>query len=111
MNYSYKNIHECGLVWASGAGVTGSVFWLRYIEVVKHILSRNCRRAFIIPYFDTAYNPSTACRQCDNCRLSEVAMTLDVGRVAPIILEVVKEFRTLSTGVLFSNVRDVITCG
>ena len=38
-------------------------------------------------------------------------MTLNVGRVARIILEVVKEFSTLSTGVLFSNVRDVITCG
>ena len=38
-------------------------------------------------------------------------MTLDVGRVARIILEVVKEFSTLSTEVLFSNVLDVITCG
>ena len=111
MYYSYKNIHECGLVWASGAGVTGSVFWLRYIEVVKYILSRKCRRAFIISYFDAAYNPSTACRQCDNCRLSEVAMTLDIGCVVRIILEVAIKFGTLSAGVLFSNVRDVITCG
>ncbi len=110
MYYSYKNVHECGGVWAQGAGLQ-SGFWARYIEVVKYILSTKCRRAFIIPYFDTAYNPDIVCKQCDNCHLEEVSLTLDIGRVARILLNVVKEFSTGDSGVLFSHVRDIITCG
>ncbi len=109
MYYSYKNILECGGVWAQGAGFD-SGYWPRYIEVVRYILSTKCRKAFILPYFDTSYQPGTVCANCDNCRLADVSMTIDIGRAASIFLQVVQEFAS-STGILFSNVRDIITCG
>jgi superfamily II DNA helicase RecQ len=110
MYYSYKGILECGGVWAQGAGFD-SEYWARYIEVVKYILSTKCRKAYIVPFFDTAFEPGTACLKCDNCRLAEVSMTIDIGRVAVIILQVVKEFSTPSAGILFSTLRDIVTCG
>jgi len=110
MYYSYKSILDCGGVWAQGAGFDVE-YWARYIDVVKYILSTKCRKAHIVPYFDTAYQPETACLKCDNCRLAEVSMTIDIGRVACIILEVVKQFSTPSAGILFSTLRDIVTCG
>ena len=41
----------------------------------------------------------------------EVEQTLDIGRVARILLTTVKEFSTPTRGVLFTSIRDVITCG
>jgi RecQ family ATP-dependent DNA helicase len=112
MYFSYKSVHECGSVWLQGENASSvSTSWARYIEVIRFILSTKCRRAFILPYFDSTYDATISCQQCDNCRLMEVEQTLDIGRIARILLGAIQEFSTPSYGVLFSNVRDIITCG
>ena len=111
--FSYKIIHEQGAVWMNGTPVSEIPDkWSKYVEMIRFVLSTKCRRAFILPFFDPLYDASTACNSCDACAICHDAeATIDISAVARIILKVIREFqRSFADGVVFTRVKDVITC-
>ncbi len=111
--FSYKIIHEQGAVWMNGTPVSQIPDkWSKYVEMIRFVLSTKCRRAFILPFFDALYDASTPCNSCDACAVSHNAdAVIDISTVARIILKVIREFqRSFADGVVFTRVKDVITC-
>lgn len=111
--FSYKNIHEQGCTWMYGTTIEELPHkWKKFVEMIQFVFSTKCRRAFILPYFDSSYNASVGCNSCDSCALADEAMPqIDIQSVARIILKVIREFQSsYDDGVIFTRVKDVITC-
>jgi hypothetical protein len=112
MYFSHKNIHEQIAAWMHEANVEELLHkWRKFVEIIKFVLSPKCRRALILPFFDSSYDCDSMCNSCDACALcDEEEVQIDIQAVARILLKVIREFQLSSPGgVMFSRVKDVIT--
>jgi ATP-dependent DNA helicase RecQ len=70
--FSYKTIHEQGTAWMTGVPIDEiPEKWARYVDMVKFVRSSNCRRSFILPFFDASHDAGSSCQSCDACSLSD----------------------------------------